>query len=156
MRYLRFIGVFCLIVLLDQWTKALVLERIPAGTYIAPIPVIKPCLYLVHIYNTGAAWGLFAGKNLWLILLACIALIGIFVCRKSLFLHEKWMQYAFGLFCGGVFGNLIDRVQHNHVIDFVDFHIVNYRWPAFNIADMAICIGAILYFFLSINYSKHS
>lgn len=139
----------------DQWTKYWVLHNIPEGTYfkegfLPPYPVIPDFLYIVHIYNPGAAWGMFSGYSGVLAIIALIALWGIYHFRHELALGQPFMQYAFGLLCGGIVGNLIDRLQHGHVIDFIDVHLPGYRWPAFNIADSAITCGVGLYLIYSI------
>ena len=69
----------------------------------------------------------------------------IYRYRRCLALKQPFMQVSFGLLCGGIVGNLIDRIFHGHVIDFLDVHLPFYRWPAFNIADMGITLGLFLY-----------
>lgn len=135
----------------DQLTKFLVVQNIQYGTYInpEPIPVIEGFFYLVHIGNTGAAWGMFQGLGLVLAIFALITIISIFVFRKMLSLHLLSMQLTFGLLIGGILGNLYDRIAIGHVIDFIDIQLPFYRWPAFNIADSAICVGVICYLILS-------
>lgn len=135
------------VILLDQISKILVLKGIPPGTYInpPPIPVIPHFFYLVHIYNTGSAWGFFSGNNGFFILLACVALCCLFIFRKHLELYRTPFNFIFGIISGGVTGNLIDRIIHGHVIDFLDIHLHFYRWPAFNIADAAISAGVVFY-----------
>ncbi len=90
-----------------------------------------------------------------LILLAIVVLAVIFRFRKELILEHVSMQYAFGFLCGGIIGNLTDRLVHGHVIDFLDFHLLpDYRWPAFNVADMAICTGMFLYIVCNIRMTR--
>ena len=121
------------------------------------IEVIKGFFYIVHIGNEGAAWGMFSGHGEILALFALIALFAIYKCRNALELYRTPMQFAFGLLIGGVLGNLIDRLVHGHVIDFLDFHfgftipwvLPNGRYPAFNIADCGIVIGVFTYIILS-------
>ncbi|HEX2862380.1 MAG TPA: signal peptidase II, partial [Lacunisphaera sp.] len=72
-------------------------------------------------------------------------LIAIFFWRHALGLRHTIAQPAFGLLCSGILGNLVDRVAHGHVIDFLDFHFGNYTYPTFNVADSAICIGVFWY-----------
>ncbi len=135
-------------VVLDQASKVWIVERMPLGTYHlyhGAIPVIEGFFHLVHVGNTGAAWSLFTGKSTLLALLAFITLGAIFWWRHSLGLRERMVQWSFGLLCGGIVGNLIDRVAYGHVVDFLDFHFGNYVYPTFNIADSGICIGVGLY-----------
>lgn len=137
---------------LDQLTKLWVQTSIPPYTYIdpAPIEVIPGLFYWVHIYNEGAAWGMFSGYGLWLAALGILTLGAIFLLRKELELKRCSMQYAIGMLCGGIIGNLTDRLFHGHVIDFIDIHLPGYRWPAFNIADCGITIGVALYIVLNL------
>lgn len=136
---------------LDQLSKLLVIDNIPYGTYNhpEPIPVIDGFLYLVHIGNTGAAWGMFQGFGMILAVFALVTIAAIFLLRRMLSLHLKIMQFVFGMLIGGILGNLYDRMTIGHVVDFIDIHLPFYRWPAFNIADSAICIGVVCYIYLS-------
>lgn len=146
-KYLRLIATALVVVILDQLTKYWVSVTIEPGTYIfpEPIPVIKNFFYLVHIHNTGAAWGSFSGGSLWLGIVALLVISSLFLFRKYLELERSSIQYIMGLLLGGIIGNLIDRFYHGYVIDFLDIHLPGYRWPAFNVADSAICIAVILY-----------
>ncbi len=137
-------GVF----VLDQATKLWIEARLPYGTYGEPgaIPVIRGFFYLVHVGNTGAAWSLFSGNSSALAILAMATLLAIFLWRRQLGLRQAAVQVGFGLLCGGILGNLADRLTHHgHVIDFLDFHFGRYVYPTFNIADSAICVGVGLY-----------
>lgn len=132
---------------LDQVTKSWINDRLPFGSYGpgASIEVFPNFFYLVHVGNTGAAWSMFAGASLWLALLAVGTLIAIFWWRRQLGLRSPAAQGAFGLLCGGIVGNLVDRLVHGHVIDFLDFHFGNYIYPTFNVADIGICVGVFFY-----------
>jgi signal peptidase II len=132
---------------LDQLTKYWINARLPFGSYGpgASIEVFPDFFYLVHVGNTGAAWSMFAGASLWLALLAAGTLVAIFFWRRQLGLRSPAAQAAFGLLCGGILGNLVDRVVHGHVIDFLDFHFGNYTYPTFNVADIGIFIGVFWY-----------
>lgn len=125
--------------------------NLPTGTYGPPhhIPIIPGFFNLVHVGNTGAAWSLFAGKSTVLALLALTTLTAIFLWRHSLGLRLKPVQISFGLLCGGIVGNLLDRLVYKHVIDFLDFHFGSYVYPTFNIADSGICIGVGIYLWYS-------
>jgi signal peptidase II len=137
--------------LLDQITKFWVDATIPFETYFEPgrITVVPSFFHLVHVGNTGAAWGMFAGKSFWLALLALATLGAIYFFRRQLELSRPVVQVIFGLLCGGIVGNLVDRLLHGHVIDFLLFTFGSFDWPAFNIADSAICIGVGLYLIFS-------
>jgi signal peptidase II len=132
---------------LDQVTKAWIHAHLAYGTFGEPgaIPVVRGFFYLVHVGNTGAAWSLFAGKSAALALLAAVTLAAIVWWRRQLGLRQTNVQICFGLLCGGILGNLVDRLLHGHVIDFLDFHFGSYIYPTFNLADSAICIGVAMY-----------
>jgi signal peptidase II len=145
------IGVF----VLDQVTKFWVAAKIPfnpmhvhGGEY--DVEGIRGFFYLIHVGNTGAAWSMFSGKSVFLAVLAGATLLAIFFWRHSLGLRQKVAQVSFGLLCGGIVGNLVDRLLHGHVIDFIDLHFGNYVYPTFNVADSGICVGVILYLWQSL------
>ena len=145
-RLLWILGLTTLI--LDQASKLWIVSRMPLGTYQlwhGAIPVIEGFFHLVHVGNTGAAWSLFTGRSALLAALAAITLGAIFWWRHSLGLRDRVVQWGFGLLCGGIVGNLIDRVAYGHVVDFLDFHFGSYTYPTFNIADSGICIGVAIY-----------
>lgn len=131
----------------DQSTKAAIADHLPFGSY-GPgsrIEVIRNFCYFVHVGNTGAAWSMFSGKSLGLAVVATAALAGMFFWRHALGLRHRGVQPAFGLLCGGIVGNLVDRLAHGHVIDFIDLHFGNYTYPTFNVADSGICVGVFWY-----------
>ena len=137
------LGVFAL----DQLSKLWIIARLPCGTYGEPhaIRMVRDFFYIVHVGNTGAAWSMFSGRSVLLAGLAAATLVAIFIWRQALGLRDRIAQVSFGLLCGGIMGNLTDRLSYGHVIDFLDFHFGNYIYPTFNIADSAICIGVLLY-----------
>jgi signal peptidase II len=116
----------------------------------ADIEVIRGFFYIIHVGNTGAAWSMFSGFPVVLALLAAATLVAIFFWRRSLGLRDRATQLCFGLLCGGIAGNLVDRLIHQHVIDFIDLHFGNYIYPTFNVADSGICVGVILYLWHSL------
>ena len=135
---------------LDQLTKLWVVQNIPFSHYhdhdnIQDIVVIPGFFYLIHVGNTGAAWSILSGKSTLLAILALGTLVAIFFWRRTLGLRIRSVQVSFGLLCGGIVGNLVDRIAYKHVVDFLDFHFGNYIYPTFNIADCGICVGVILY-----------
>ncbi len=144
------------VLLLDQLSKAWINAILPFNTYYPPynIPVIPGFFNIVHVGNTGAAWGLFADKSFYLAILAIVALVAIFFFRKHLLLKQLPVQLSFGLLCGGIVGNLLDRLLYGHVIDFLDFHFGSYVFPSFNFADSAICIGVGFYLLYSFKETK--
>ncbi len=122
------------VVILDQFSKYIVVENMALGE---SIPIIEKVFHLTYILNPGAAFGMFAHNRLFFIAIAVIV-IGIIIWARREILASPWeVKAGCGLFLGGAIGNLIDRARQGLVIDFFDFRI----WPIFNIADIAICIG---------------
>lgn len=122
------------VVILDQFSKYIVVENMALGE---SIPIIEEVFHLTYILNPGAAFGMFAHNRLFFIVIA-VVVIGIIIWARREILASPWeVKAGCGLFLGGAIGNLIDRARQGLVIDFFDFRI----WPVFNIADIAICIG---------------
>jgi signal peptidase II len=137
---------------LDQWTKHAINTRLALGSYGpgANIPVFPGFFNLVHVGNTGAAWSMFTGASTLLALLAAGTLLAVFCWRRQLGLVQPVAQVAFGLLCGGIVGNLTDRLLHGHVIDFIDLHFGSYIYPTFNVADSGIFLGVVTYLLWSL------
>jgi len=144
------------VLVLDQLTKLWIAALLPYGTFGEPgaIAVIPGFFYLVHVGNTGAAWSMFAGQSVLLAALKAATLVAIFIWRRALGLRQRFTQVCFGLLCGGILGNLIDRLWHGYVVDFLDFHFGSYIYPSFNVADSGICIGVLLYLWHSLREPK--
>ena len=150
------------VLLADQFSKIWIVLRVTfnpmhAQQHVAGsdnIEIIDGFFYLIHVGNTGAAWSMFSGKSVMLAALAATTLLAIFFWRHSLGLREKVSQIAFGLLCGGIVGNLIDRLVYGHVVDFIDLHFGSYIYPTFNVADSGICVGVILYLWQSLKAPK--
>jgi signal peptidase II len=150
----RRIAAIALVVLaLDQITKAIVLHFLPIVW--DERSVLPGFFKLVHWQNTGAAWSSFTGKNGLLALIAIAALVILFFSRHHFNSHTMLGQVAFGLVIGGIMGNLMDRIIRQHVVDFLRFYLQQrggereLGFPAFNIADSAICIGVTLVFLMT-------
>ena len=147
-KYRRLVGIAVSVVALDQATKAWISAILPYNTYgeaAGAIRVVRGFFYIVHVGNTGAAWSILSGRSILLASLAAATLVAIFVGRRALGLAASRAQECFGLMCGGIAGNLVDRLARGHVVDFLDFHFGSYIYPTFNVADSAICAGVILY-----------
>ena len=135
------------VVAADQMTKLVV------RAYLLPhqgLTVIKGVLNLVYVRNPGGAFGFFSKEDpsatLPFFVLASIAtavLIVYFYGRLAS--HSLWYRYALSFILGGAAGNLMDRVRDGKVLDFIDLHLGNYHWPAFNVADACITAGAIMF-----------
>lgn len=139
------------VVWLDQLTKALVLQFLG---YAQEKVVLDGFFKFVHWGNTGAAWSLFRGNNELLALVALVALVVLFLSRHHFDSSTLPGQVAFGFIFGGIVGNLIDRLRWGHVIDFLYFYLqqrggTEIGFPAFNIADSAICTGVGLIFWIT-------
>jgi len=140
-----------LVIALDQFTK-LIVRRYLGETQ--EKVVVEGFFKFVHWGNTGAAWSLFRGNNYLLALVAIAALVVLFFSRHHFEARTLLGQVAFGLICGGIVGNLIDRIWFQHVIDFLYFYLVQrggteVGFPAFNVADSAICTGVGLVFLIT-------
>ena len=144
---------------LDQLTKFVVLKYLG---YAEEKVVIPGFFKLVHWGNTGAAWSMFRGNNNVLALIAIAALLVLFFARHHFDIHRLSGQISLGLIFGGIVGNLTDRLMpsRNHVIDFLYFYVITRNgeeagFPAFNVADTAICTGVGLLFLASwVNESR--
>ena len=147
----RIFTVAALIVFFDQITKFAVLSYLH---YAHERVVIDGFFKFVHWGNTGAAWSMFHDNNEMLAIVSLIALLVLFIFRHHFDSRTLAGQAALGLIFGGIVGNLIDRLFRGHVIDFIYFYLQQrggreVGFPAFNIADSAICTGVGLLFLLS-------
>lgn len=142
-----------IILVLDQISKWWVVERIMRPEGVAETPFftphsieILPVLHMVMAWNRGVSFGMFNNDGPWnALILSALALV-ISVClivwmRKA---EGLWMKLSLGLIVGGALGNVIDRVRWGAVADFIFFHVGTFEWPAFNVADTAISVGAVL------------
>ncbi len=136
--------IFCFgILLLDQWTKYIVVQKLLLYQRVEVIPGL---FNIIHVRNTGGAFGIFGGERggIGSILFVVVSLVAIgaivFLFAKTRE-NEKTLALSFSLILSGALGNLIDRLHYGEVVDFLDFHVAAYHWPAFNVADSAICIG---------------
>jgi len=137
------------IVLADQITKALILKYLPLHH---SIPVIEGLFDLTHILNPGGAFGLMADMS---VVVRTVVFLFISSLAVGLILYfyiktppgHALLSAGFALIFGGAIGNLIDRVRFGMVVDFLDFYIGKYHWPAFNIADSAITVGLFIFIY---------
>ncbi|HYI13326.1 MAG TPA: signal peptidase II [Thermoanaerobaculia bacterium] len=148
MNRLYYILLSAAVIILDLWTKALVLRRIDLHEAIEVIPNF---FQLVHVRNTGAAFGIGANASSKLVpLLLNVGAIAVFCVVVVYALRsaatDRLLQTGLHLILGGAIGNLIDRFRFGYVVDFLDVYVGNHHWPAFNVADSAICIGIGLLF----------
>jgi signal peptidase II len=140
------LGIAAIVVLLDQITKIAVTKWFVYGE---SRPVTS-FFNLVLAYNKGAAFSFLAAESGWQrYLFTAIAVAAVVFIIYLLKRHagQRLFSWALALILGGAVGNVIDRVLYGHVIDFLDFHVNNWHWPAFNIADSAICVGAAMFIY---------
>ncbi len=135
-----------LVVLLDQATKYLVQLSVPRY---GSIPVIEGFFNITHVRNPGAAFGFLAQAGpawrfFFLIAVTLAVMVAIIIFLERSRDAGKTFFASLALILGGAAGNLIDRVIHGEVIDFLDIYIKTWHWPAFNVADSAISVGAFL------------
>jgi signal peptidase II len=145
------------LVVLDQVTKAIVVREIPLHDSVTVIPGL---LNFTHVRNTGAAFGLlnalhFPGKTLIITLLAVAAILAI-VFYAGKFASETFVaRLGLALVLGGALGNLVDRARLGYVVDFVDVHYAGWHFWAFNVADSAITVGAVVLILDMILFPRH-
>ena len=139
---LKWLWLAALVLVLDLGTKALATAML---TYADPVPVL-PSFNLTLLHNTGAAFSFLANADGWqrwffvvLALMVSTVLIG---WLRKLKAHETWTAIAIVLILGGALGNVYDRVVHGYVVDFLHFYWQDWHFPAFNLADTGITIGA--------------
>jgi len=134
------------VILLDRATKVLIIQTLRLGQ---GIPVIPGFFDIVFVLNPGAAFGFLATlseqvRNPLFILISVVAVILIIFYHTRYLRSHRLVSVALGLVLGGAVGNLIDRLRYGMVVDFLDVHVGQYHWPAFNVADSAISIGVSL------------
>lgn len=131
------------VLVLDQILKLAVLDLLDFGQRAI---VVTPFFNLVLVWNEGVSFGMLDGLGAtlpWLLAGIAIAVVlGLIVWLSR---TEQWPSaLALGLVIGGALGNVVDRVRYGAVVDFLDLHVAGYHWPAFNLADAAICVGAVV------------
>ncbi|MEC8820217.1 MAG: signal peptidase II [Pseudomonadota bacterium] len=127
----------------DQYVKWLVQQSMAYGEYVS----VTPFFNWVHLWNTGAAFSLFANAGGWqrYFFIGIAVVISIFLIKLISENRNKGEAIAYSLILGGAMGNLIDRLFRGYVVDYLDFYWQDWHWPAFNLADIAIFLGALLF-----------
>ncbi len=145
------------IVVLDQATKAVLSRYLYEGQILEVIPGF---FSLVYFKNPGAAFGIFTDggitRTLFLVAVAVVALFAIGLLLKQS--RDPGASFALSMIAGGAIGNLIDRIRFGSVVDFLDFHLGRFHWPAFNVADSAITVGVALtiwFFYFKPGKTRH-
>lgn len=147
---------FALLLTLDLVSKHLIDKSL--GTVGASREIIHGFISFIYVHNSGAAWGIFSGRQIFLIIISIIVIalfIAFYVLRLRKFKDKisLWLSVSLGFIAGGCFGNLIDRIAFGYVRDFINFDFMNF--PVFNVADICLTVGIILLFIYFIFfYSK--
>ncbi len=149
---LRSLAIATLVLLLDQLSKWSALSNLKLGITEEVLPFMNWLL----LFNSGAAFSFLAQSSGWqrwffTILGLAASLYILWLLRKNQ--SDKMLSWALSLILGGALGNVLDRIMYGAVVDFIDLHYGNWHWPAFNIADSAICIGATLIVFSELRKS---
>ena len=139
----RWLGVAALVIVLDHLTKWWVSSTLDFEQFVPLLPFFS----LVLVHNTGAAFSFLAdagGWQRWFFITVGIVATVVIVRLLKRPAHDTHLAFALALVLGGALGNVIDRVVLGHVVDFLYFHYKSFAWPAFNVADSAITVGAAL------------
>jgi signal peptidase II len=138
------LGIAAIVILLDQVSKIMILRMISQSTAYP----LNSFFNLILAFNKGAAFSFLATESGWqrwlftgISLFATVFII--YLLKRNA--GQKLFCWSMALILGGAIGNLIDRIAYGHVVDFIDFHIHSWHFPAFNVADSAICVGAVLF-----------
>ena len=147
-----FVGISGFTVILDQLTKNWMLDLIflPQRQL-----VLSPFLNLTPVWNSGISFGLFRNQQVvGQLIIPVLALLVVLWLFFTLYELNFLQRCSAGLIAGGAMGNVIDRIRFERVVDFVDVHIGNYHWPAFNLADSAIFLGVVFWMYAAIFRSQ--
>ncbi|MFA1818643.1 signal peptidase II [Virgibacillus oceani] len=126
---------------IDQLTKWIIASTMELGER---IPIIENFFYITSHRNAGAAWGILKGQMTFFYIITVLVVIGIIFYMQKYAKESKLLAVSLSFILGGAIGNFIDRLLHQEVVDFLDFHIFGYNFPIFNVADSALTIGVIL------------
>ncbi len=147
LRGTRLFGLTILAVLiLDQLSKAWIIGAFePGAGWPVPDAGVGRFLRLVHVHNTGVAFGMFQGNNAIFVVVVLLIVAGLVAYQHRLPPDERWLSVALGLQVGGALGNLVDRLRWGHVTDFLDVRWEGvFHWPTFNVADTCVFIGVCM------------
>lgn len=142
-----------IVIVLDQASKALLASAFRLGESLT----LTPFFDLVFVFNRGAAFSFLSnagGWQRWFFIVLALGISAWIVAMLKRHAAEKQFSAALSLVLGGALGNVIDRVHHGAVVDFLSFHIADYYWPAFNVADSAITVGVALMLWQQLTQGK--
>ncbi|OMP68537.1 signal peptidase II [Domibacillus epiphyticus] len=132
-----------LVILLDQWTKWLIVASMEIGE---SVKVIDDLLHITSHRNRGAAWGMLEGQFWLFYIITVVVVVAIIYFMQTEAKGKPLMKTSLAILLGGAIGNFIDRLFRGEVVDFVQTFILGYHFPIFNIADAALTIGVLLLF----------
>ncbi|MFH0781013.1 MAG: signal peptidase II [Pseudomonadota bacterium] len=147
-----YIVILLITIAIDQLTKAWIVDSF---RLYESVEIVPGFFNLVYVTNSGAAFSLLANvdspwRHYFFLGIGMLAMVGLTVAYIKLRKVNRYYSLALALIAGGAAGNLIDRVRFGAVVDFLDIYVGHYHWPAFNVADSAICIGAGVFLILNI------
>ncbi len=139
-----------LTLVVDQISKRAVMTSLRPGESWNPVAALERWVSLTYVTNTGAAFGLFPEYGIVFMVVAVVVIVTIIFYYRHL-PGEQWLiQASLGLQLGGALGNLLDRLRHGHVIDFIDFKV----WPVFNVADSSVFVGVVILAFYLLRHGE--
>ena len=143
MQFIKGIIIAVIVLLLDQYSKFYIFDLLDQQQY--PMIEITSFFNLVKVYNYGVSFGMFDQMASGRVILSAIAIIITIILLIWLYRAKyTYLAIGLGLVIGGAIGNIIDRIRIGAVADFLDFHIMGYHWPAFNVADSAVFVGVLI------------
>ena len=151
----RWLVLAALVLVLDQISKTWVL----ANFRLMDRQIVTSFFNLVLVFNAGASFSFLADAGGWQKWFFVVLALGISLWLLSLLkkhAHERLMPAALSLILGGAIGNVVDRLRFDAVVDFLDFHLAGYHWPAFNVADSAIFVGVALMLWHQFRFGKEN
>ena len=151
----KWLGLSGLIIVLDQASKAWLASTFQLGEKLT----LTPFFDLVFVFNRGAAFSFLSnadGWQRWLFVALALVISTWIVFELRRHSAARMMSIALALVLGGALGNVIDRLNHGAVVDFLSFHVAGYFWPAFNVADSAITVGVMLLLWQQFKQGKSS
>jgi signal peptidase II len=149
-KLLVLIAVFIPILIIDQLTKYIIAKNI---SFYGKITVIKHYFNIVHVNNTGIAFGIMGSTSKYIIIFFTFAIIiALIYILLKVKINTNLFIISSSLIISGAFSNLINRIVQGFVVDFIDIHIYQYHWPSFNVADSCVVVGTILFFLSIIKY----
>jgi signal peptidase II len=149
-KLLVLIAIFIPILIIDQFTKYIIAKNI---SFFGKITVIKHYFNIVHVNNTGIAFGIMGNASKYIIIFFTFAIIiALIYILFKVKINTNLFIISAALIISGAFSNLINRIVQGFVVDFIDIHIYGYHWPSFNVADSCVVVGTILFFISIIKY----